>query len=576
MSQLPLARTYRPQRFSEVLGQQVPSKALGAAAKTGTLASSYIFSGTRGIGKTTIARIFAKTLNCAEGPAEDCCDQCQACIEIREGRCLDVLEVDAATHTGIDDIRELREAAQYPPGQERYRVFILDEAHQLSAAAWNGLLKVLEEPPQWCVFLFCTTEPHKIPATIESRSLHFAFRSPSPAQLKGHLQRVAQDEALEIDSDALDLLVKAADGSVRDGLSAMDQVRALVGQSVDAGSVRDALGLVPGEAIARYVEALTAGDTPAALEVVASMEESGQDLRSVAAEALEAVRRLALDLTLGGKADSGPFPEQLVYLGKVLDETETRLRQGGPQRTLLDLATIRMTRMAGLEKLEELVGRLEEISAGPRSPMGGNPSGRGPGGRGLGSEGPGGRGPGRGGPGGRGPGSGRPAGGPQRSAPASKPSTAGPPASRTDPDRVAHSGASARTGNDLADLSSQMQDSSPALAAVLRQAKSTHCDDSGRLRITLSQDAGEFVQARLSSDEGKQSLAGAWAALGYPKPRQVEILREASEAKTPSHKALSREEILEEARKDPAVRSLFERFGAVVLQSKSIEPEAGG
>ena len=366
MPRRPLARIYRPQRFSEVLGQEAPVRALAAAAARGDVASAYIFSGTRGIGKTTIARVFAKALNCDKGPAADCCGECTPCREIAEARALDVLELDAATHTGIDDVRELREAAQYPPTRDRYRIFILDEAHQLSTAAWNGLLKILEEPPPYCVFLFCTTEPHKIPATIESRALHFAFRSPAPAAIRAHLAEVAKKEKVAVEPEALDLLARAADGSVRDGLSALDQVRALADgrddRTITAAAVRDALGLIPGEVVTRFLAALPGGDAAAALAVVAELDLEGQDLRSFAAELLDRVRHAAVARAVGRDADAAELAElsieQLAWLGKVLDETEMRLRQNAPQRVLMDLAAVRMTRMASLPALASVVEAL--------------------------------------------------------------------------------------------------------------------------------------------------------------------------------------------------------------------------
>jgi DNA polymerase-3 subunit gamma/tau len=376
----PLARIYRPQRFAEVLGQEAPVRALSAAAARGDVASAYIFSGTRGIGKTTIARVFAKALNCDKGPAADCCGECTPCREITDARALDVLELDAATHTGIDDVRELREAAQYPPTRDRYRIFILDEAHQLSTAAWNGLLKILEEPPPYCVFLFCTTEPHKIPATIESRALHFAFRSPAPAAIRGHLAEVAKKEKVAIEPEALDLLARAADGSVRDGLSALDQVRALADgredRTITAAAVRDALGLIPGEVVTRFLAALPGGDAAAALAVVAELDREGQDLRSFAAELLDRVRHAAVARATGRDADAAELAElsieQLAWLGKVLDETEMRLRQNAPQRVLMDLATVRMTRMASLPALASVV---EALGRGGAAGTGGGPGG---------------------------------------------------------------------------------------------------------------------------------------------------------------------------------------------------------
>ncbi len=514
-----------------MLGQKAPAKALGAAAKSGQVASSYIFSGTRGIGKTTLARIFAKTLNCGEGPAEDCCNACTACQEIREGRCLDVLEMDAATHTGIDDIRELRDAAQYPPGRERYRVFILDEAHQLSTAAWNGLLKVLEEPPEWCVFLFCTTEPHKIPATIESRSLHFAFRSPSPTELREHLARVADQEELRLDDEALDLLVKAADGSVRDGLSALDQVRALAGQNIDADAVRDALGLVPGEAIEAYVTALGARDARGALETVARLEEQGQDLRAFTAELLETVRKKAIACALAPGEESAFTTEQLVWFGRILDQLEVRLRQGGPQRALLDLATVRMSRMAGLSSLAEIIGRLDGSGGtGPASRSRRRPY-----------------------------------------PPASQASEVTPEQDTraAKPSSPAHANALPSNGELTTRLANQVHEARPALGAILRRARQVVLHGQERLEIMLPPDSDPFWKAKLEAEEGRKVLIQAARLIGCQEVRELLITEAAAPAAAaPPPSRRSRHELLDEARRDPIVQALFERFGAVVLESR--------
>ncbi len=554
---------HRPQRFKEVLGQTAPVRALAAAAERGEIAAAYIFSGTRGVGKTTVARIFAKALNCERPAGGDCCGECTACREIAEGRALDVLELDAATHTGIDDIRELREAAQYPPARDHRRVFILDEAHQLSQSAWNGLLKILEEPPPWCVFLFCTTEPHKIPATIESRALHFSFRSLSSAQIRDHLARVAEKEGVVIEPEALELLVRAADGSVRDGLSALDQVRALVDGSIGPATVREALGLVSGEAVSRFVGALGRGDAKTALEVVASLDAEGEDLRSFAAEVLEQVRRLALVRAAGAQAvpDGAALvelsrqfaPEQLVWLGRVLDETEARLRQGGPSRTLLDLAAMRMTSMAGLTSLADLAARL---GAGPRpgsAPSGGAPSGGGPG----------------------------PA---RRPAPTAPPVSRSPSAPAPAPTRksgasdlkddgaegAAVDGALAPEGAGLlAQLVQTVQQIRPPVAAYLRNVQGAELSPSGALRLTLPR-AKSIYEARLSQPAAQEALLSAvQRATGRP-ATSLEFV--AGGGGAPPARA-TRQEVLDRARQTPVVQALLERFGAVMVNGQALEHE---
>ncbi len=540
-----------------MLGQRAPIRALAAAVERNEVAAAYIFSGTRGIGKTTIARIFAKALNCERGPAADCCGECTPCREIAEGRSLDVVELDAATHTGIDDIRELREAAQYPPGRDRYRVFILDEAHQLSQAAWNGLLKLLEEPPSWCVFLFCTTEPHRIPPTIESRALHFAFRSPSPAALAGHLREVASREGIEIDDDALELLVRAANGSVRDGLSALDQVRAVAGGPITADLVREALGLVPGEAVDRWLRAALGGDPAAALRVIAELDGEGQDLRAFTAEALAAVHRVGLVRALGAGAVPGGDglaglaarlePEQVAFAGKVLDETEARLRAGGPRRILLDLATLRIARAADLAPLADLAARV--LSGSP---------------------------PGSAGPAG-------PAGGSRTRAPDRPPAPrqdASPPAGAAPPAPAPSSPPAAGTENLLARLLEGVAGVRAPVAAYLRHASGARVRDDGVLEVVLP--AGAVVWERRLREPAamKALLAGAERTLGGA-PAAVEIRREAAGEPGPGDRGTatggdpprkSRREVLEQVRRDPVVREIFDRFDAVLLDGHELAP----
>jgi DNA polymerase-3 subunit gamma/tau len=556
---LPLARAHRPQTFAEVLGQDAAVRALGAAAERGDVASAYIFSGTRGIGKTTLARLFAKALNCAEGPARDCCGTCAACSEIAEGRSLDVVELDAATHTGIDDIRELREGAQYRPNRDRYRVFILDEAHQLSTSAWNGLLKILEEPPSWCVFVFCTTEPHKIPPTIESRALHFSFRSPAPALIREHLARIAAGEEVEIDDDALDLVVEAADGSVRDGLSALDQVRAVAEGRIDAATVRDALGLIARDAIESYARAVGAGDAGAALGVVAELDSEGQDLRAFTAETLRHVRDLAVARAAGGHEAPGLRVEQLVWLGRVLDETERRLRIGGAQRTLLDLATIRMCAMAGLPELGELVERLGSPGGAPPAGGGGSPRRERAGPR----------------PSPR-PSSPRP---PQQSGPAGGGDSATPatpaPSSPPSAPRSPSGGPETGAGDLLGRLGEQLARLHPPLAAFLGRVRSARLEGK-RLVLTVPAAKRPVWAERFDSERGRQTLAEALAALGVGELTEVTVECSASQGGSPgAHPSTrSRREVLEEARRDELVQKLFRRFGAILIDGHALDDSA--
>ncbi|HET8826896.1 MAG TPA: DNA polymerase III subunit gamma/tau, partial [Terriglobales bacterium] len=245
MSYQVLARKYRPQRFAEVIGQEHVTRTLKNAIEQGRIAHGYIFSGHRGIGKTTVARILAMALNCrsAEQPVSEPCGVCDSCVEIRAGNAVDVIEIDAATNRGIDEIRELREAARYRPARDRFKIYILDEAHQITDAAFNALLKTLEEPPGHVVFMLATTQPEDIPQTIRSRCQHFSFRAVKFGQIVDQLKDLCGRESISAEDEALALLAEAGDGSMRDALSLLDQAIASSEGKLTAESVRQLIGV---------------------------------------------------------------------------------------------------------------------------------------------------------------------------------------------------------------------------------------------------------------------------------------------------------------------------------------------
>src|ERR1700751_4487613 len=257
MSYQVLARKYRPQKFSEVIGQEHVTRTLKNAIEQGRTAHGYIFSGHRGIGKTTVARILAMALNCRsqDHPVAEPCGVCESCTEIRAGNSVDVIEIDAATNRGIDEIRELREATRYRPARDRFKIYILDEAHQITDAAFNALLKTLEEPPGHVVFMLATTQPEDIPQTIRSRCQHFSFRAVKFEEIMGQLKDLAGREQLEADEDALALLAEAGDGSMRDALSILDQAIASSTGRLTAESVRQLVGAAPSGVLEEVMQA---------------------------------------------------------------------------------------------------------------------------------------------------------------------------------------------------------------------------------------------------------------------------------------------------------------------------------
>lgn len=377
MSYQVLARKWRPQQFDEVIGQGHVTQTLKNAIASQRVAHAYLFVGPRGTGKTSMARIFAKALNCRQGPTDRPCDQCDSCREIMAGNSLDVLEIDAASNTGVEHVRDLRQNTQYTPTRGPYKIYIIDEVHMLSTAAFNALLKTLEEPPAHVKFFFATTEVQKLPTTILSRCQRFDLRRIALPDITRRLAEIAKAEGIAVDADALLAIARGAEGGLRDAESALDQLIAFCGKRISEADVLAVFGLVSRAALENLAAALLRGDMAAMVQSIAEWDAQGKDLQRLLLELILHLRNLLVLVCAPSAAAGLELPEpqlaalqaraglvrpsQLLRMIDILAETEGRMRFALSRRILMEVALVRCAHIAAVVPIEQVLEELETL-----------------------------------------------------------------------------------------------------------------------------------------------------------------------------------------------------------------------
>lgn len=373
-----LARKWRPQRFQEVVGQGHVIITLQNALKYQRVAQAYLFSGPRGVGKTTVARIFAKAVNCEQGPTPEPCCICSSCAEISHGVSVDVQEIDGASNTSVDNIRDIREALRYRPARGRYKVYIIDEVHMLSLAAFNALLKTLEEPPPHIIFLMATTEIQKVPATILSRCQRFDFRRIPTGEIVGHLRMICQAEGIEVEEEVLRTLAKHSEGSLRDAQSLLDQLVAYSGNRIDSAALTDVLGILPSDCAHKATWSIIDGRPDKCLEIIDELYREGYSLQSFYYRFVEHLRNLMVVKVVERASSLVDVPENemeelkrqadrvtledLQLWFEIVASSEDDVRRSSNARYVLEMLLVRLATLGKMADLTELIGKLAHLA----------------------------------------------------------------------------------------------------------------------------------------------------------------------------------------------------------------------
>ena len=395
MSYLVLARKYRPQSFSDVVEQEHITQTLANAIVAGRVAHAILFTGPRGTGKTTVARILAKAMNCQEGPAREPCNRCRSCEEITAGHCVDVFEIDGASNNSVDQVRELRENVKYMPAHSRHKIYIIDEVHMLSTPAFNALLKTLEEPPPHVLFMFATTEAHRIPITILSRCQRFDFRRIRLASVSRYLAKICGQEAVAISTESLDLIARESGGSIRDSLSLLDQVMASGAKAIAHDRVVDTLGVIDRQQIHELAEALLSGDATRFIGALDEMFDRGHDVKKLFSDLLEYFRNLMVlhtsreahklvDLPASEidlmQRQAQRFPQTSLHqILEILFREEPAVRLSPQPKLALEMAFFRVLQAQPALSIDTLIQKLEELRrevGGLSAPSGNTPGNR--------------------------------------------------------------------------------------------------------------------------------------------------------------------------------------------------------